>query len=173
MKFIAALATLLFILPAVAQESKDTPMTPDIVGNTPAEFGYLLNCTAAQIALMHLHTQVAASLTALSSSHPPQLALLADSYRTMAKADQTQIKLYFDAIKTAVVPQITASGKVKPDEVMHKANDLMNDSLAQIMDQIGDSGATYEEEIGLEQLLVEQSRGCETLANKVLEHHTI
>jgi hypothetical protein len=175
MKFIAVIAaSLLFILPAFAQEAEEDDQPTHIIGNTPAEFGYLLQCAATQLTLMHLHVQVAASITALSSAHPaPQLGLLVDSYKNMADADQAQVELYFNAIKTAVIPQITQSGKIKADEVMHKANEMISDSLSQIMVQLSDAHASYTQQTELEKLLVEQSQGCETLANKVLEHHTI
>lgn len=179
MKIIASLlAGLLWVLPAFAQEKAEPPQEEEphqpIVGNPGRELGYLIQCMATETSLMHLRLQVAASIEALSAPDQPQkqLTLLADSYKMMAKDNAKTVKLITDTIKTAVMPQITANGH-KPDEVMAKINQLLGDSIDDIATAISDPTNGLDQQIGVEQLLLEQSGNCETLAHKVMDHHTI
>ena len=171
-----AIIAMLLIAPAVADEdTKDAPPTnKEIVSNPPAELAYMSQCAAMQLSLMHLHLQIAASITALSAADlPPQLAAMVASYKSMAAADQKQIASYVDVVKTIVIPEITQSTSMKTDDLLSKADELTNQALGQIAMAVSNPHATFENQTQLERLLLQQSEGCDILAQQITQRHTL
>lgn len=175
MKIIAPLlAGLLWALPAFAQNKEESPEPEKIVGNPMRELGYLVQCMATESTLMHLHLEVAASIRALSAPDQPQkqLMLLADSYKMLAEANAKTVKLLSETIKTAVVPQIIDSHR-KPEDVTAKLNEMLGQSMDDINTVISDPTNGLDKQVGAEQVLLQQSTACETLAQQVMDKHTI
>lgn len=175
MKIIAAtLAAFMAIAPAYADKDDDAKqLTPnEIIGNTPAEFAYLMQCTATELALIHLRVQAAASLAALSAPKmTPQISMLGESYTNLIREGQKQVELYMEVIKSSVLPQV--KGKASQEVLMTRANELMHDSLASLSELLANPENSLDDQTKMEQLLIIQSRNCESLANKIKEHHTL
>ena len=177
-KIIAAIVTsLLLIAPAWAGDDTDDapPADSAIVGNPPAEFAYMVECTASQLTLMHLRLQVAASITALSGTDiPPQLASLVTSYKTLAETDQKQVAVYIDTIKKVIIPEIMrGSTGVKEDDILSKANEMADRGLAQIAVVMSNPHMSFENQAQLQTLLLNQSEKCEALAEKITQRNTL
>jgi hypothetical protein len=173
---ITAILAMLLIAPAIAEEDKNDapPTNNEIVNNPPAEFAYMAQCAAMQLSLMHLHLQIAASITALSASDlQPSLAAMVASYKSMAEANQKQIASYVDVVKNIVIPEITQSTKMKTDDLLVKADQMTNQTLGQIAATVSNPHATFDTQVQLERLMLQQSDGCDVLVQKITQHHTL
>ena len=173
---ITAILAMLLIAPAMADEEKnDTPPTSkDIVNSPPAEFTSMAQCAAMQLSLMHLHLQIAASITALSAKEPqPPLAAMVTSYKNMAEADQKSIASYVDVVKNIVIPEITQSTSMKTDDLLGKADEITNHTLAEIAATVSNPHATFDTQVQLERLMLQQSEGCDVLVQKITQRHTL
>lgn len=175
MKFAAAiLAGSLMIAPSWANEDKPEPATPnEVLGNPPAELGYLITCIASEMSLAHMRIQIAASIAALSPDQTPQLKLLIDSYKALAEDSDERVKTYTDVINTILAPQIINDHKVSKEEFAEKTEALLKRSLVSVMVALGNPNRSLEDQTQLETLLMEQSRGCENLAEKIKMRHSL
>ena len=150
-----------------AHEPHDGPPTmDDIIGNPPAELGFLVQCEAIDFTLIHLYQQAAATLqvSALDNQREALDAKVADLVN--------QTRYMSKVAKEAVIPQITQHG-VKEADVMAKAQEIMTNSLNDIGHTLGNPALQYEELAQMQSLLVQESNVCKLFTDKVMQFHTL
>lgn len=165
---IFTVAVLCLLYPAVSVFSEGH----DSEGNPPQEMTHVIQCMATNIALSHLHNQVAASIMTLSAPEGVTTKSMAKGYMDLAKSEEAKIQSYSKVAEEVFIPQILAAGQTM-DEIKEVSAGLLGKILVDISKNLANPKFTVEEKSAMEKVLLDKSDQCDKHFSKVLSAHTI
>lgn len=163
MKIIALVfSALVLSVPVYAQEREDKP----------SEIAQLIQCQAVDISLVHLHTQIAASLTALSGPVGiKKLQSLIDSYKALAATDKHRFDDLSKVAKEALIPDLLGRG-IPMEAIKQKLIEALSKSVEDIQETMDSPQMTYADLTTAEKALMDESGRCEAFGVKEMKNHT-
>ncbi len=164
MKFCLLVASILTVLSySVAKSAENDPA---------ADIRQVTGCEAAYVSLSHLHTQIAASMTALSGPVGLQkLGPMIKSYSDIAKSEHQKYDDTVNTMKETLMPALIGAGMPPSMLLEHLTQDLAK-SLTSISDSLADPTNTIEEQTTKEKALLEQADSCDALVHDILKRNT-
>lgn len=126
----------------------------------------LARCQAANLSLLQLHHQMAASITAMSDNPPHQLLLMRESYLALAQTDQANIDAMTKLIKEVILPAYKDSKNFVDQYVP-----LLSQALGQIQTGLGD--LHYDGQVQVQKVLLTLGRSCEGFSERLMNEHTL
>lgn len=167
MKFLAVIATLLCTTAYAADSVPDEPNDPR------AQYAMMVYCSASEATLAHLHLQVAASLATLSADKmTPQLSAMMTSYKTLADDSRSRAESYINLVRDVLVPALATQGIPKP-LIQQKTAELLVTSMSRLATALSNPDNELDEQTAMERKLIEQAKGCETMASQISRHNSL
>ena len=163
MKFLAIAAMLLIAGPALAADPPDS-----VVGDPKAEYAMMVFCSASEATLSHLHLQVAATLSALSSA---QMNGLTNSFKTLSADSKERAKAYLGLVRDVLIPAL--GQQANEETIRQKTAELLAHSMSRLAMILSNPDNVLDEQTTMERKLMEQGQECESLAEQISKHHAL